>query len=129
MGTCRVVPEAPQVRPVVSELADDEVIGPLLPEFTRELVVLAFQIDAAARRQDQRTVREMCHRLCGTSAIFGFPAMSAAAGAVEQLLVSRRADEASLAAAVADLVDAARAIDAGRGPDALVLSAAGCAGG
>lgn len=115
----------PPARPVVSELADDEVIGPLLPEFTREMVARAHEIDAASRRRDRRAVRELCHRLCGTSALFGFPALAAAAGAVEQLLLSHRADDASLAAAVAQVVEAARAIDLGRGPEALVLSAAG----
>ncbi|MBP8811316.1 MAG: Hpt domain-containing protein [Kofleriaceae bacterium] len=115
----------PPARRVVSELADDEVIGPLLPEFTRELVARAVEIDAAARRRDRRALRELCHRLCGTSALFGFPALSAASGAVEALLVSRRADDASLTAAVAQVVEEARAIDLGRGAEALVLSAAG----
>jgi hypothetical protein len=39
--------------------------------------------------------------------------------------VSRRADDASLTAAVAQVVEEARAIDLGRGAEALVLSAAG----
>lgn len=124
MRGCVVVHGTPPVRPVVSELADDEVIGPLLPEFTRELVARAHEIDAAARRRDRRVVRELCHRLCGTSAMFGFPALSAAAAAVEQLLLAR-ADDVSVAAGVAEVVEAARAIDRGPAPEALVVSAAG----
>ncbi|MCE9573553.1 MAG: response regulator, partial [Deltaproteobacteria bacterium] len=100
-----VPPLAPAT--VTSDNTDDEVIRELLGEFLIDAHKLGAALDIAGRARDRIRVRDLAHRLKGSSATFGFPVLSRAAARLEQVASRDLPDDVefgpALAAVLAEL--------------------------
>ncbi len=70
---------------LVSDFANDPVIGPIVPEF---LGRLSYRMDELRRALDQNSwleIQKISHQLCGAAGGYGFPAISEVAGKIENL--------------------------------------------
>jgi HPt (histidine-containing phosphotransfer) domain-containing protein len=70
---------------VTSALPEDDLIRDLLGEFVIDARGLGAAVCAAGEAGDRPRVRDLAHRLKGSAATFGFPALADAAGRVEAL--------------------------------------------
>jgi CheY-like chemotaxis protein/HPt (histidine-containing phosphotransfer) domain-containing protein/anti-sigma regulatory factor (Ser/Thr protein kinase) len=94
-----------------STLADDEVMKELVEEFVAGLPERSSELQRAAAAADWTAVSSMAHRLKGSAGGYGFPAITDAAGKLEEAIREGEAAERVDAAArrLAELCQRARA--------------------
>ena len=104
-----VPPPAPAARPVdlaAASLASDPSFAPFVREYVAGLPAIIAAFEAARSAGDVVAVRRTAHRVRGTAASYGFPALTEAAGRCEDALAT--GDLAAAGAPVSALLDALR---------------------
>jgi HPt (histidine-containing phosphotransfer) domain-containing protein len=84
---------AQELQPLYSEYRSDPEMVELIEFFLQELSQQAVNIDQAFEMGDVQRLRVLSHQLKGAAGGYGYPSISASAGAVESAVL---ADEANL---------------------------------
>lgn len=105
--------EASRVEAIVSSLADDPAMGPLIGGFVAQFHEWIRELEQALADGALPRIRELARKVRVEGGVFGFDAISAAGARLETAAASAEGTEA-LAAAVRQLSELARRV---RGPD------------
>ncbi len=76
------------LKPLVSELANDEDVGDAVAQFAAALPDRAGQVTDAKRREEWTELRKLAHQLKGAGGSFGFPSITSAAAELEAVVSS-----------------------------------------
>ena len=110
-GTSAVI-RTDEDAPIASELADDDVVGPLLPMFADVLPKMIAQIQESAQKGDRVELARVVHQLKGSGGAYGYPMVTRAAAELEAK-AKGDGDGADLEARATELARTARRILAG----------------
>ena len=98
--------------PMVSMLADDADMQPLVHMFVDDVPAKVQVLSSAMAQEDWESAKQLAHQLKGSAAGYGFPALTDAAGLLERFLSQPQPNEQHVrqsALAVLDMLQRLRA--------------------